>query len=318
MSPMSCMSVKRLTWAGRSMPAKAARNSRSVSGPNVENVTSPPTRSTRPSSASARGRSAAHCSARLLQTRSNAPAANGSAPTSPQTKSRAAGAPPRERREEPRERASAAARPSRIAHASIGNATSSATWRAARIAEREVGLRVARAAARIENRRGRELHDIEALGHPARDFPLQHRGAVVGRRGAREMAAHGARVDRAGIRRRPAAQRASRKGSSAAAKRRRATGTARAPRRGSARSARWAVDRQASGRRPAAPACRARRKRPAPAARSRPTSARRSDIPDRARARPRAPPATARRARTAGREAPRAWRARARRLSAAA
>ena len=64
------------------------------------------------------------------------------------------------------------------------------------IANREVGLRVAGAATGVEDRGRRELHDVEPLGHPRADLPLQDRGGVVGRRGAGEMAAHRARIER--------------------------------------------------------------------------------------------------------------------------
>ena len=62
------------------------------------------------------------------------------------------------------------------------------------IAQRELGLRVAGAAAGVEDGRGRELHHVEPLGHPAPDFPLQDRRPVVGRGGPREMTAHRAGV----------------------------------------------------------------------------------------------------------------------------
>ena len=215
------------------------------------NVTSPPTRSTRPSSASARGRSSTHCSARLLQTRSNAPAANGSArdvAADEVAARRGIGSPRRPRR---------AARAPTAARRAFALAAREHRQRDVerdlarlRIAQRELGLRVARAAAGIENRRGRELHDVEALGHPRADFPLQHGGAVVGRRGAREMAAHRARVDARRDRRRAALSGHRERRRAPRRTRRRATGTARAPRRRSARSARSAA--RSASQRPAA------------------------------------------------------------------
>ena len=219
MSPMSCMSTKRLTWLCRSTPAKAARNSRSVSGPNVENVTSPPARSTRPSSASACGRSSDPLQREVAPgeiERSGGERQRGRrrrrhSPASPR-------APPDERGKERARTPTFARAPSPRAAASIGSATSSATWRASRIAQREIGLRVAGAAAGVEDGGRSELHDVEPLGHPPPDFALQHGGGVVGRGGAREMAAHGARIHARRDRRRTGAQRASRKSSSAAPK----------------------------------------------------------------------------------------------------
>jgi hypothetical protein len=130
MSPMSCMSTKRFVCVAASMPANARRNSPSVSGPNVVNVNSPPTFSTRRTSPNARGRSFTHCSARLLQTRSALTPRNGSAFRSAQTKrgafcSRAgrSGASRRSNTER-------CARARRRAASTIGSATSNATMRA--------------------------------------------------------------------------------------------------------------------------------------------------------------------------------------------
>ncbi len=78
--------------ACRRRPRTRARSSRSVSGPNVVNDSSPPTLSTRRNSANARGRSFTHCSARLLHTRSTHTPGNGSALMSAQT-NRGAAAP---------------------------------------------------------------------------------------------------------------------------------------------------------------------------------------------------------------------------------
>jgi hypothetical protein len=79
------MSMKRLVCVNPSARANALRISRKVSGPNVVNETSPPTLRTRRHSAKTRGTSFTHCSARLLQTRSNATPRSGSALMSPHT-----------------------------------------------------------------------------------------------------------------------------------------------------------------------------------------------------------------------------------------
>ena len=73
------MSMKRLTCVASSTVAKAARSSRSVSGPKVVKLSNPPTASTRRNSAKATAGSSIQCSARLLQTRSTAAVLTGSA-----------------------------------------------------------------------------------------------------------------------------------------------------------------------------------------------------------------------------------------------
>ncbi len=240
MSPTSCMSAKRLTCAWRSTSANARAELLQRVGAERRERHEPADLQHPVDLGERRGRSPTHCSARLLQTRSNVPVANGSAAMSPQTKR--ASSPPRppvnvaktrasaERRSAGlrarRRRASAArCRARRTARARIADARSSAC-----------ASPVPQPASRICG--GRELHDVEPLGHPRADLLLQDRGGVVGRRGAREMAAHRAR-DRA----RPGS--GLRGGSAAIEESRRAH--RRTPRRarGTARARRRAIEREA-------------------------------------------------------------------------
>ena len=78
MSPMSCMSMKRCTRSPAPV-GSAARSSRSVSGPKLENISTPPTASTRCISRSAGSGSSTAGSIRLDHNMSTHPRASGSA-----------------------------------------------------------------------------------------------------------------------------------------------------------------------------------------------------------------------------------------------
>jgi len=64
-----------------------------------------------------------------------------------------------------------------------------------RIAHRQFADGIAGAASRVEDRRRRQLHVVEALRQPGADLALQHRRRIVGRRGAGKSAPHGRWVD---------------------------------------------------------------------------------------------------------------------------
>ena len=177
--------------ARRRRRRRRARSSCSVSGPKVVNVSRPPTvEHAQATRRTPRGRSVTHCSARLLQTRSKAPAAK---------RQRGDVAADEQRRRRRGRRGEAAAsrrlaqrcaapRSSPARTRSIGSARSSADARArpdsaprARPARRRCRSRhrgCARGASRTTSRRA---------AMPRADLALQHRGAVVGRGGAREV-----------------------------------------------------------------------------------------------------------------------------------
>ena len=205
MSPMSCMSMKRLDVRVRRRRAANAR-AQLLQRVGAERRERDEAADLQHATASRRARAAGrstHCSARLLQTRSNATPANGSAAMSPQT--------------------NAGARAARAARAARSSRRAASGRRRARVARRREHRqrdveRDARAPAdsaprarpaprrcrsrRRGSRAGASLHDVEPLRHARADLALQHRGRVVGRGGAREVPAHRARVERARIGRR--------------------------------------------------------------------------------------------------------------------
>jgi len=84
---MSCMSVKGVTWTSSSTVAQAVRNSLRVSGPKVENISTPCGRNTRRISPNRRTGSASHWNVRLEKARSTLASASGRRVTSAQAAS---------------------------------------------------------------------------------------------------------------------------------------------------------------------------------------------------------------------------------------
>jgi hypothetical protein len=231
--------MKRLVCVNPSARANALRISRSVSGPKVVNETRPPTLRKREVAPHEIERHAAQ-----RQRVDVAAYAVG--------RCRSA----RDGGQQPAQNRAPLARP-RARHLDHWQRVVEGDDAGGGIADAELADRLARAAAGIEDERGRELHVIEPLRHAHADLALQRGRRVVRRRRARERTPHRARVDVARIRRGKARRAHRGRREPWQGRRRDATGTARAPRPRSTRSVRRESRSQATRLRRRAPAHRA-------------------------------------------------------------
>ena len=172
------MSINRLTCTWPSAAAHARRNSISVSGPRVANVSSPPGLRTRRHSRRTASGSLHHCNIRLLNTMSTLAFRNGSAEASAQTRAK---------------RRSSVCR--RRASFSMPSARSSATTRLERVAPFQGERGMASAGSKVEHGDRLEPHEVESPEQFLAHFRLQHGSSVVRTGRPAEGAAHARGVD---------------------------------------------------------------------------------------------------------------------------